>query len=90
MQIQGSGRIETDSGDILVGYDSQNGHEYKPIGRYLLDNGYMSRDEMSMQAIKAWLNKNKDKIDDVLNYDPSFVFFRYVDRKMQLVLRMLN
>ncbi|WP_265659126.1 murein transglycosylase A [Francisella philomiragia] len=81
LQIQGSGRIETDSGDILVGYDSQNGHEYKPIGRYLLDNGYMTRDEMSMQAIKAWLDKNKDKIDDVLNYDPSFVFFRYVDRK---------
>ncbi|MDE4996666.1 3D domain-containing protein, partial [Francisella tularensis subsp. holarctica] len=30
---------------------------------------------------KAWLDENKDKIDDVLNYDPSFVFFRYIDRK---------
>ncbi|ABO46478.1 murein transglycosylase A [Francisella tularensis] len=81
LQIQGSGRIETDSGDILIGYDSQNGHEYKPIGKYLLDHGYMSATQMSMQAIKAWLDENKDKIDDVLNYDPSFVFFRYIDRK---------
>nr|WP_144242701.1 MltA domain-containing protein [Francisella sp. FSC1006] len=81
LQIQGSGRIQTDSGDILIGYDSQNGHPYKPIGKYLLDHGYMSVKEMSMQSIKAWLNNNKDKIDEVLNYDPSFVFFRYLDRK---------
>ncbi|GAB4222505.1 MAG: murein transglycosylase A [Francisella sp.] len=81
LQIQGSGRIETDNGDILIGYDSQNGHEYKPIGKYLLENKYMSRDEISMQSIKEWLNKHPDKVDEVLNYDPSFVFFRYIDAK---------
>ena len=81
LQIQGSGRIETDSGDVLLGYDSQNGHSYKPIGKYLLDNNYIPLKKMSMQSIKAWLNKNKDKIDDVLNYDPSFVFFRHINAK---------
>jgi membrane-bound lytic murein transglycosylase A len=81
LQIQGSGRIQTDSGDILLGYDSQNGHQYKPIGRYLIDHDYASAKGMSMQSIKAWLNNHKDKIDEVLNYDPSFVFFRYLDRK---------
>ncbi|MED7820318.1 MULTISPECIES: murein transglycosylase A [unclassified Francisella] len=81
LQIQGSGRIETGSGDILLGYDSQNGHPYRPIGKYLLEHNYMSAKEMSMQSIKEWLNNHKDKIDDVLNYDPSFVFFRYIDRK---------
>ncbi|MDE4978496.1 MltA domain-containing protein, partial [Francisella tularensis subsp. holarctica] len=73
LQIQGSVRIETDSGDILIGYDSQNGHEYKPICKYLLDHGYMSAKQMSMQAIKALLDYNKDKIDDLLNYDHTFV-----------------
>ncbi|MDE4942731.1 MltA domain-containing protein, partial [Francisella tularensis] len=77
----GSGRIETDSVEILIGYDRQNGHEYKPIGKYLLDHCYMSAKQMSMQAIKAWLDENKDKIDDVLNYETSFVFFSYIDRK---------
>ena len=81
LQIQGSGRIQTDSGDVLLGYDSQNGHDYKPIGKYLLDNNYIPLEKMSMQSIKAWLQKNEDKTDDVLNYDPSFVFFRYVDAK---------
>ncbi|MDE5018901.1 murein transglycosylase, partial [Francisella tularensis subsp. holarctica] len=41
----------------------------------------MSAKHMSMQARQAWLDENKDIIDDVLNYDPSFVFFRYIDRK---------
>ena len=81
LQIQGSGRIETDSGDVLLGYDSQNGHGYKPICKYLIYNNYIPLENMSMQSIKAWLNKNKDKIDEVLNYDPSFVFFRYIDAK---------
>ena len=81
LQIQGSGRIETDSGDFLLGYYIQNGHGYKPIGKYLIDNNYIPLENMSMQSIKAWLNKNKDKIDEVLNYDPSFVFFRYIDAK---------
>ncbi|AXA33639.1 murein transglycosylase A [Francisella adeliensis] len=81
LQIQGSGRIETDSGDILVGYDSQNGHKYEPIGRYLLDKNYISRKDMSMQSIKEWLSNNKGQIDKVLNYDPSFVFFRYLNAK---------
>ena len=81
LQIQGSGRIETDSSYVLLGYDSQNGHPYKPIGKYLLDNHYIPLKNISMQSIKEWLKKNKDKIDEVLNYDPSFVFFRYVDAK---------
>lgn len=81
LQIQGSGRIETDSGDVLLGYDSQNGHGYKPIGKYLLDNNYIPIEKMSMQSIKAWLLKNKNKINEVLNYDPSFIFFRYIDTK---------
>ena len=81
LQIQGSGRIVTDSGDVLLGYDSQNGHPYKPIGKYLLDNNYIPLKSISMQSIKDWLKKNKDKTDEVLNYDPSFVFFRYIDAK---------
>ncbi len=81
LQIQGSGRIQTDSGDVLLGYDSQNGHDYKPIGKYLIDNNYITLKNMSMQSIKAWLKKNKDKVDEVLNYDPSFVFFRYINAK---------
>ncbi|MBK2044701.1 murein transglycosylase A, partial [Allofrancisella guangzhouensis] len=81
LQIQGSGRIQTDSGDVLIGYDSQNGQPYRPIGKYLIDQNYLPLEKMSMQSIKEWLYNHPDKIDEVLNYDPSFVFFRYIDAK---------
>ncbi|QIV95642.1 membrane-bound lytic murein transglycosylase A [Allofrancisella inopinata] len=81
LQIQGSGRIQTESGDILIGYDSENGHPYKPIGKYLLDHNHIPLEKISMQSIKEWLYNNPDKIDEVLSYDPSFVFFRYIDAK---------
>ncbi|WP_440682200.1 murein transglycosylase A [Cysteiniphilum halobium] len=77
LQIQGSGRIELTNGDsILVGYDSQNGHPYRPIGRYLLENKLMPREDITMQSIKKWLYNHPKEANQVLNYDPSFVFFR--------------
>ncbi|WP_151194210.1 murein transglycosylase A [Cysteiniphilum sp. JM-1] len=77
LQIQGSGRIELTNGDsILVGYDSQNGQPYRPIGRYLLENKLMPREDITMQSIKKWLYDHPKDADKVLNYDPSFVFFR--------------
>ena len=76
LQIQGSGRIELTNGDnLLVGYESQNGQPYRPIGRYLLENNLLPRDEITMQSIKKWLYKHPQDTDKVLNYDPSFVFF---------------
>ncbi len=40
LQIQGSGRVRLDSGEELrIGYADQNGHPYRSIGRYLVDNG---------------------------------------------------
>ncbi|WP_239986701.1 murein transglycosylase A [Fastidiosibacter lacustris] len=77
LQIQGSGRIELTNGEtILVGYDSQNGHPYRPIGRYLLENKLIPREEITMQSIKKWLYDHPQHANKVLNYDPSFVFFR--------------
>ena len=80
LQIQGSGRIKTNEGnDILLGYDSQNGHPSRPIGKYILQNNYMESKNMSMQGIKTWLANNPSKMQEVLNFDPSFVFFRYIN-----------
>ena len=45
------------------------------IGR-LIKRNIMSRDEMSMQNIKAWARANPDQVSDLLNTNPSYVFFR--------------
>jgi membrane-bound lytic murein transglycosylase A len=77
VEIQGSGLIRLPDGrKILIGYEQENGHPYKAIGALLIHENHVPREEMSMQRIKQWLAENPDHVDRVLNYNPSFVFFK--------------
>ncbi len=77
LHIQGSGRVLLDDGsEMRVGYAEQNGHPFRAIGRELIERGAMSREEASMEAIRAWLNAHPDEMSAVLNANPSYIFFR--------------
>jgi membrane-bound lytic murein transglycosylase A len=80
LQIQGSGIIKLPDGEtIRVGYHASNGHPYKSIGRYMIDKGYIEAADMSLQAIRSYLKRHPGVKDDVLHYNPSYVFFRLTD-----------
>lgn len=77
LQIQGSGLVNLDNGKQMhVGYADQNGHPYQSIGRLLIERGELTADQASMQGIKNWARNNLDKLRDLLNSNPSYVFFR--------------
>src|SRR4051812_1400392 len=77
LQIQGSGQLELDNGDrIRLAYADQNGHPYRSLGRYLVDRGELTLDQASMQGIKSWAAVNPAKLQDALNVNASYVFFR--------------
>lgn len=77
LQIQGSGLLQLEDGKSMrVGYAAKNGRSYRSIGRYLMDKGLLKREEVSMQRIRSYLSEHPEIIDEVLNYDPSYVFFR--------------
>ncbi len=77
LQIQGSGLVEFPSGErIRLGFADQNGHPYRSLGRYLIDRGDLNLEQASMQGIKAWAAANPDKLQQALNSNPSYVFFR--------------
>lgn len=77
LQIQGSGRLQLKQGGSMgVGYAAKNGRPFRSIGRYLLDKGLLSRDELSMQRIRRFLAEHPEMLDEVLNHNPSYVFFR--------------
>jgi membrane-bound lytic murein transglycosylase A len=77
LQIQGSGKADLGDGNILsVLYDGQNGRPYRSIGKYLIDTGALSKDKMSMQAIRDYLREHPDQLFEILNQNPSYVFFR--------------
>jgi len=80
LHIQGSGRLRLPDGkDLLVHYQASNGRPYRSIGRYMIEKGFLRREEMSMLAIRKYLTENPGIIDEVLNYNPSYVFFRNVE-----------
>ncbi len=77
LQIQGSGQIRLDSGERMrVGYADQNGHPYRSLGRYLVERGELTLEQASMQGIKAWALANPQKLQEALNANASYVFFR--------------
>ena len=77
LEIQGSGRVVLDNNStIYVGYDNQNGHKYRAIGRYLVKIGALTLKEVSLQSIRVWLTQNPTRVDEVLNYNKSLVYFK--------------
>lgn len=77
LHIQGSGLIQLDNGEQLhVGYANHNGFPYQSIGKKLIQDGELKASQASMQGIKNWARTHPDKLRDLLNSNPSFVFFR--------------
>ena len=77
LQVQGSGQVRLQTGEhIRVGYADQNGHPYRSLGRHLVERGELVLEQASMQGIKAWSAANPQKLQDALNQNPSYVFFR--------------
>lgn len=79
LQVQGSGRVRLPDGRVMrVAYAGKNGHPYRSIGQELIRRGATMAD-VSAQDIKAWVRANPAAGRDLLNTNPSFVFFRQLD-----------
>lgn len=78
LQVQGSGRVQlADTKEtVRVAYADQNGHPYKSIGRYLVDKGELTLEQASAQSIKAWYAAHPERQQELLNANPSYVFFK--------------
>ncbi len=84
LEIQGSGRVQLfDAGrgvqnmreTVRLAYADQNGQPYQSIGRWLVDRGELTLSQASMQSIKSWAMTHTDRLDELLNANPSVVFF---------------
>ena len=78
LQVQGSGRVQlADTREtVRVAYADQNGYPYKSIGKYLVDKGELKLEQASAQGIKAWVEANPSRQQELLNANPSYVFFK--------------
>lgn len=75
LQVQGSGKVRmTDGRMVGLQYAGQNGHEYVAIGRILKERGEL--DALSLQTIRDWLLAHPDQMNEVMNQNPSYVYFK--------------
>lgn len=79
LQIQGSGRIRMPDGHVIrVGYAGKNNQPYRSIGQELIRRGELTPSEASAETIQAWVRRNPAEGQQLLNHNPSFVFFRKI------------
>ncbi|MBU4424080.1 MAG: MltA domain-containing protein [Gammaproteobacteria bacterium] len=79
LHIQGSGRLQITEADgrittVRVAYAGTNDQPYQSVGRWLLDQG-ATRDA-TWPGIRAWLNANPQRTNELLWSNPRYVFFR--------------
>jgi membrane-bound lytic murein transglycosylase A len=74
--IQGSAKLRTPDGTSMrITYAAKSGHPYSSIGKILIEQGEISKDDMSMQSIRDWMVHNPSKIDALLWQNQSYIFF---------------
>lgn len=75
LQVQGSGKVRLTDGSLIgLQYAGQNGYSYVPIGRVLKDAGEL--ETVSMQTIRAWLLAHPARMREVMDQNPSYVYFK--------------
>ncbi len=76
LHIQGSGKVILDSGEVIkVGYAEQNGYPYYAIGKSLVNEFNIPKDEVSMQRIRKFLLDNPNLAKDIMYKNRSYIFF---------------
>jgi membrane-bound lytic murein transglycosylase A len=81
LQIQGSGRLNLTEADgskkrVRVAFAGHNDQPYKSVGRWLIDQGELRADQASWPGIKAWTQRNPQRVNELMWANPRVVFFR--------------
>ena len=77
LEVQGSGRVHLTDGSIVrLAYAANNGHAYRSIGRWLVEQGELPPQDVSLQSIVDWAHTHPQRVRELLDQNPRMVFFR--------------
>jgi membrane-bound lytic murein transglycosylase A len=80
LHVQGSGKIQFPDNSVrAVHYAGSNGLEYKSIGKLLVDEKAMSLEEVTVPAIRTYLQNHQDQLQRILHSNPRYIFFNWGD-----------
>jgi len=80
MQIQGSGKILLENNKILrLAYAGTNNQAFASFAQWLINQKQLTYAQASMQGISDWAKKNPQRVNEMLNTNPRFVFFKVLE-----------
>lgn len=80
IHVQGSGRVRlADGSSMRLAFAAKSGRPYTSIGALLVESGTLTREAMSMQAIRDWMKAHPEDARDLMWRNESFIFFREAD-----------
>ncbi len=83
VQVNGSAklRVEGTGGNevMYVGYAGKTDRPYRGLGQSLVEAGQISRDELSLAAIKRLYKRDPKIVEQYMNRNESYVFFTEYD-----------
>ena len=80
IHVNGSARLRLDSGELMfIGYAGKTDREYTGLGQSVLNAGLLPPDKLSLRAIKRMYDKDPETINNLIDKNESFVFFREYD-----------
>lgn len=81
LQIQGSGLVQLPDGQqLILGYAGSNGRPYTAIGNFFIKHKIFTKETVSMQTMRSWFEQHPEKVNEVLNKDQSYIFFRLLNQ----------
>lgn len=77
IHVQGAARLLMPDGDIVrVTYAAKSGQRFSGPGRILAEIGEIPAEAVTMQTIRAWFRANPQRVDEILQRNRSYIFFR--------------
>ena len=83
LHVQGSGKIKLPDETLLtVSFAQTNGRPFRSVTRFMLDKGKIKSREASYRNVKAILKEMQEQERyEILSYNESYIFFRFVDKE---------
>ena len=80
MQIQGSGKILLENNKVLrLAYSGTNNQPFVSFAQWLINQKEITYAQASMQGISNWAKNNPARVQEMLNANPRFVFFKALE-----------
>ncbi len=80
IHVNGSAKLQMEDGtDMHIGYAGKTDHPFTGLGRTMLDEGILTPNELSLNAIRRVYSQQPDMVQEMMYRNNNYVFFTEYD-----------